>query len=127
VDAGAANSSADRQLAELARDYLDDHAQRHPESATEAGDHRFDAQLGDQSAAALARERQALDRYAARPPISPRPAARARGPCTTSCWPTAPRPPGCCAPGCCPDAGDAARRPRPGPAPGRRGVVIGAP
>jgi hypothetical protein len=59
-------SSADLQFAALARDYLDDHAQRHPESATEAGDHRFDAQLGDPSAAALADERQALDRYAAR-------------------------------------------------------------
>jgi len=59
-------SSADLQFAALARDYLDDHAQRHPESATEAGDHRFDAQLGDPSEAALADERQALDRYAAR-------------------------------------------------------------
>jgi uncharacterized protein (DUF885 family) len=66
ADSSAASSSADRQFAALARDYLDDHARRHPESATDTGDHRFDAQLGDLSAAALADERQALERYAAR-------------------------------------------------------------
>ena len=66
ASSGAAASGADRQFAALARDYLDDHARRHPESATDTGDHRFDAQLGDLSAAALADERQALERYAAR-------------------------------------------------------------
>ena len=66
ASSGAADSGADRQFAALARDYLDDHARRHPESATETGDHRFDAELGDLSAAALADERQALGRYAAR-------------------------------------------------------------
>ncbi len=66
ASSGAAASGADRQFAALARDYLDDHARRHPESATDTGDHRFDAQLGDLSAAALADERQALGRYAAR-------------------------------------------------------------
>jgi uncharacterized protein (DUF885 family) len=64
VDDSAVDSPADRQFAGLARDYLDDRARRHPESATDIGDHRFDAQLGDASAAALADERQALGRYA---------------------------------------------------------------
>jgi uncharacterized protein (DUF885 family) len=62
----AVDAKGDRQFAELAGDYLDDRAQRHPETATEIGDHRFDAQLGETSAAALADERQALGRYAAR-------------------------------------------------------------
>jgi uncharacterized protein (DUF885 family) len=62
----AVPADADRQFAALAADYLDDRAQRHPESATGIGDHRFDARLGDGSAAALADERQALERYAAR-------------------------------------------------------------
>jgi uncharacterized protein (DUF885 family) len=56
----------DRTFAVLARDYLDDRAQRHPESATDLGDHRFDAQLSDESAAALADERRSLAGYAAR-------------------------------------------------------------
>jgi uncharacterized protein (DUF885 family) len=62
----AVTADADRQFAALAADYLDDRAQRHPESATAIGDHRFDARLGDESAAALADERQALERHAAR-------------------------------------------------------------
>jgi hypothetical protein len=62
----AVHADHDRQFAELAGDYLDDRAQRHPETATEIGDHRFDAQLGETSAAALADERQALGRYADR-------------------------------------------------------------
>jgi uncharacterized protein (DUF885 family) len=62
----AVTADADRQFAALAAGYLDDRAQRHPESATAIGDHRFDAWLGDDSAAALADERQALERYAAR-------------------------------------------------------------
>ncbi|HEY3976208.1 MAG TPA: DUF885 domain-containing protein [Streptosporangiaceae bacterium] len=66
MDSSAVDSRGDREFAGLAGDYLDDRAQRHPESATEIGDHRFDAQLGDPSAAALADERRALARYAAR-------------------------------------------------------------
>ena len=62
----AVDTNDDRQFAELAGAYLDDRAQHHPESATEIGDHRFDAELGDASAAALADERQSLARYAAR-------------------------------------------------------------
>jgi uncharacterized protein (DUF885 family) len=56
----------DRQFASLAQEYLDDQGTRHPDFATELGDHRFDAHLPDRSAAALARERQALGRWADR-------------------------------------------------------------
>jgi uncharacterized protein (DUF885 family) len=54
------------ELAGLAHDYLDDLARRHPDDATELGDHRFDAQLPDLSASALAEERQALAAFARR-------------------------------------------------------------
>jgi uncharacterized protein (DUF885 family) len=50
----------------LAEDYLDDLARRHPDIATELGDHRFDDQLPDRRAAALDNERRALDEFAAR-------------------------------------------------------------
>jgi uncharacterized protein (DUF885 family) len=56
----------DREFIELASEYLDDHAQRHPDSATSLGDHRFDAHLPDRSAQALAGERRALDSWASR-------------------------------------------------------------
>ena len=39
---------------------------RHPDTATELGDHRFDGLLPDRSEAALADERRSLDGYAAR-------------------------------------------------------------
>jgi uncharacterized protein (DUF885 family) len=54
-------SEADAEFARLAREYLDDQAERHPESATGLGDHRFDARLADPSAQALEAERSALD------------------------------------------------------------------
>lgn len=54
-------SEADAEFAGLAREYLDDRAERHPESATDLGDHRFDARLADPSAQALEAERSALD------------------------------------------------------------------
>ncbi len=60
------SDQAEAAFAELANAYLDDHAERHPDIATERGDHRFDARLPDLSAAALAGERRALDRWAAR-------------------------------------------------------------
>jgi uncharacterized protein (DUF885 family) len=50
----------------LAEDYLDDLARRHPDTASELGDHRFDDQLPDPSAAALDSERRQLDEFAAR-------------------------------------------------------------
>ncbi|HEY2238137.1 MAG TPA: DUF885 domain-containing protein [Streptosporangiaceae bacterium] len=54
----------DRQFGALARQYLDDQGRRHPDSATELGDHRFDSHLPVLSADALARERQVLGRWA---------------------------------------------------------------
>ena len=50
----------------LARDYLDDLAGRHPDAATELGDHRFDAHLPDLSEPALQDERRALGALARR-------------------------------------------------------------
>ena len=58
------DSRSDEEFAELARDYLDEQAERHPEAATELGDHRFDGHLADLSAGALAAERRALERWA---------------------------------------------------------------
>jgi len=58
--------SADTEFAGLAREYLDDRAERHPETATSLGDHRFDARLADPSAPAREDERRALDGWAAR-------------------------------------------------------------
>ena len=55
----------DYEFAQLAAGYLDDRAERHPDAATELGDHRFDAQLASFAADALAADRQALDRWAA--------------------------------------------------------------
>ncbi len=55
----------DDEFAQLAAGYLDDRAERHPDAATELGDHRFDAQLASFAADALAADRQALDRWAA--------------------------------------------------------------
>jgi uncharacterized protein (DUF885 family) len=50
----------------LAEDYLDDLASRHPDIATELGDHRFDDRLPDRRDAELADERRGLDEFAAR-------------------------------------------------------------
>ena len=58
--------STDAEFARLAREYLDDRAERHPDAATGLGDHRFDARLPVPSAQALAAERRALDGWAAR-------------------------------------------------------------
>jgi uncharacterized protein (DUF885 family) len=63
-DAAAGQATAQFQL--LAEDYLDDLARRHPDVATELGDHRFDGQLPDHSAAALDDEHRRLDEFAAR-------------------------------------------------------------
>ncbi len=56
-------SEADAGFAALAREYLDDRAERHPDVATGLGDHRFDARLADSSAQALEDERAALDTW----------------------------------------------------------------
>jgi uncharacterized protein (DUF885 family) len=58
--------STDAEFARLAREYLDDRSERHPDAATGLGDHRFDARLPDPSAQALADERRALGGWAAR-------------------------------------------------------------
>ena len=50
----------------LAEDYLDDLARRHPDIATDLGDHRFDDELPDRRTAALDEERRGLDEFAAR-------------------------------------------------------------
>jgi uncharacterized protein (DUF885 family) len=63
--AGPAGDAAVR-FRRLAEDYLDDLARRHPDIATELGDHRFDDQLPDRRAAALDAERRGLDEFAAR-------------------------------------------------------------
>jgi len=60
------DDEADREFARLASEYLDDRAERHPDVATGLGDHRFDGHLPDPTAAALAGERRALDRWAGR-------------------------------------------------------------
>src|SRR5262249_61057932 len=57
---------AEAGLAALAAEYLDDLAGRHPDVATELGDHRFDDRLPERSEPSLAAERQALDAFAAR-------------------------------------------------------------
>jgi uncharacterized protein (DUF885 family) len=60
------SGDADREFTTLAQDYLDDRAERHPTAATNLGDHRFDARLGDPSEQARADERRALDGWTAR-------------------------------------------------------------
>src|SRR5580692_8423155 len=63
--AGHAAAAGD-ELRRLADEYVDDLARRHPDTATELGDHRFDELLPDRSEAALTDERRVLDDFAAR-------------------------------------------------------------
>ncbi len=58
--------SADAEFAGLAREYLDNRVERHPDVATDLGDHRFDYRLPDPSAQTLDDERRALDGWAGR-------------------------------------------------------------
>ena len=51
---------------QLAGDYLDDLAERHPDHATSLGDHRYDDRLPELTRDALEDERRALDRFAER-------------------------------------------------------------
>jgi uncharacterized protein (DUF885 family) len=46
----------DDRFQKLAADYIEQHLQKHPEDATELGDHRFDARLTDYSPEARAKE-----------------------------------------------------------------------
>jgi uncharacterized protein (DUF885 family) len=57
---------ATAQFRRLAEDYLNDLAYRHPDTATELGDHRYDHRLPDHDAAALDDERRGLAEFAAR-------------------------------------------------------------
>ncbi len=57
---------ADAEFTVLAREYLDDLTQRHPDTATRLGDHRFDDRLAEQTQAALDAERFALAGFADR-------------------------------------------------------------
>src|ERR1700722_7741954 len=59
-------AAADDELRRLAGQYADDLALRHPDTATELGDHRFDELLPDRSEAALTDERHVLDDFAAK-------------------------------------------------------------
>jgi uncharacterized protein (DUF885 family) len=63
--AGHVGAAAD-ELRRLADDYIDDLMRRHPDTATDLGDHRFDGLLPDRSEAALIDERRGLDGYAVR-------------------------------------------------------------
>jgi uncharacterized protein (DUF885 family) len=66
--AGAAGDAAraKEEFRRLAGDYLDDLASRHPDTATELGDHRFDDRLPDRRQEELDDERRGLDAFAAR-------------------------------------------------------------
>jgi uncharacterized protein (DUF885 family) len=59
-------AAAGDELRRLADEYVDDLARRHPDAATELGDHRFDELLPNRSEATLADERRFLDGLAAR-------------------------------------------------------------
>ena len=65
ASAGAAARARDEFL-RLADDYVDDLARRHPDTATELGDHRFDDLLPDRSQSALDDERRGLAKFADR-------------------------------------------------------------
>ena len=57
---------AKEEFRRLAEDYLDDLASRHPDIATDLGDHRFDDRLPDRRQTELDGERRGLDEFAAR-------------------------------------------------------------
>src|ERR1035437_765073 len=60
------SGDADGEFTRLAKEYLDDRAERHPPAATDLGDHRYDDRLADPSEQARADERRTLDGFAAR-------------------------------------------------------------
>jgi len=66
AEAAGAAARAKDEFRRLAGDYLDDLARRHPDTATELGDHRFDDQLPDRGQAALDDERRGLAEFAVR-------------------------------------------------------------
>src|ERR1700761_3512205 len=66
VSAADAAAGPAAECRRLAGDYLGALARRHPDVATELGDHRFDDRLPDHGAEALDDERHQLDGFAAR-------------------------------------------------------------
>ena len=66
AEAAGAAARAKDEFRRLAGDYLDDLARRHPDMATELGDHRFDDRLPDRGQAALDDEGRGLAEFAAR-------------------------------------------------------------
>src|SRR5205809_5691489 len=52
----AAPTQQDDAFQKIAHDYVEQYLQTNPEQATELGDHRFDGQLTDYSAEALAKD-----------------------------------------------------------------------
>jgi hypothetical protein len=58
--------NAGTELAALAGEYLDHLADRHPDAATDLGDHRHDNRLPERSEAAVAAERRTLEAFAGR-------------------------------------------------------------
>jgi uncharacterized protein (DUF885 family) len=66
TEQNGARGEADMAFTELATQYLDDRARRHPDAATALGDHRFDAHLPDLSQGAFDAERRAIEGWAAR-------------------------------------------------------------
>ncbi|MGH3167002.1 MAG: DUF885 family protein, partial [Trebonia sp.] len=58
--------TADDEFAAIAADYLDDLSRRHPDTATELGDHRFDSRLPERSEASASAERAALAGFTGR-------------------------------------------------------------
>ena len=64
--ASAGAAGAKDEFLRLVDDYLDDLARRHPDTATELGDHRFDDLLPDRSPSALDDERRGLAKFADR-------------------------------------------------------------
>jgi uncharacterized protein (DUF885 family) len=61
----AASSAADAAFEKIARAFIEDYLRANPEEATQLGDHRFDDQLSDYSAAAIAARVESLRKYLA--------------------------------------------------------------
>ena len=66
VEPAGDDGRAGERFRRLAAEYLDHLASRHPDRATELGDHRFDGRLPDRRATALDDEHRELDGFAAR-------------------------------------------------------------
>jgi uncharacterized protein (DUF885 family) len=63
INSHAADKSADEKFEALAAKYLEEMLALNPETATQLGDHRYDARFGDYSLAGVARQREFNQRY----------------------------------------------------------------